>query len=61
MYDASPRPGICTGKLILVWGVYGCAMASLAAAVRAAGGSDLVAWGLALGAGFALAVLLGEV
>ncbi|HEY2554331.1 MAG TPA: hypothetical protein VGI15_03695 [Candidatus Cybelea sp.] len=60
MYDASPRPGICTGKLILIWGVYGCAMASLTAAVRAAGGSDLAAWGLALGAGFALAFLLGE-
>ncbi|HEY1882570.1 MAG TPA: hypothetical protein VGG51_05960 [Candidatus Cybelea sp.] len=61
MYDASRRSGICAGKLILFWGIYGCAMASLAASVRAAGGSDLVAWGLALGAGFALAFLLGEI
>ncbi|HEY6486650.1 MAG TPA: hypothetical protein VIX83_09735 [Candidatus Cybelea sp.] len=61
MYDASRRPAICTGKLILIWGIYGCAMASLAAAVRAAGGSDLLAWSLALAVGFALAFLLGEV
>ncbi|MGB6522504.1 MAG: hypothetical protein WBE83_12115 [Candidatus Cybelea sp.] len=61
MYDATGRQGICTGKLLLVWGVYGYAMASLAAMVRAAGGSDLESWGLALGAGFALAFLLGEV
>jgi hypothetical protein len=61
MYDATRRQGICTGKLALVWGVYGYAMASLAAFVRACGGSDLEGWGLALAAGFALAFLLGEV
>lgn len=60
MYDAAARQGICTGKLTFVWGVYGYAMASLAAMVQAAGGSGLVTWGLALGAGVALAFLLGE-
>jgi hypothetical protein len=61
MYDASRRQGICTVKVLFVWTVYGYAMASLATMVRAAGGSDLESWGLALGVGFALAFLLGEI
>jgi hypothetical protein len=61
MHDTSARQGICTGKLLFAWGVYGYAMASLAAGVRAAGGSELVSWGLAIGAGVALAFVLGEI
>ncbi|HEY2474019.1 MAG TPA: hypothetical protein VGI19_04375 [Candidatus Cybelea sp.] len=60
MYDAIPRKDVCTGKLLFVWGVYGCAMASLAQFVRAQGWSDLTSWSLALLAGVCLAVALRE-
>lgn len=57
-HEASVGP--CSGRLFLVWGAYGAAMAWLWQAAGQGDRAHAAVWALALAAGIALALALKE-
>ncbi len=60
-YSSDPaRASVCSGRLLLLWGAFGLAVAWLWSAVGVSGAAHAAVWALALAGGAALALRVHE-